>query len=78
MSVVVPDQQPIRRTVGAQDRSAIETDAAKAYRRGRVLDRMLRAAALPHPRGVTRGSHDYFNCVDAARQVEIARCLNVE
>lgn len=76
MSFVVPDQQPIRRTVGTQDRSAIEPDAAQAYRRGRTLDRMLRAAAPPRPRGVTRGTHEYFNRVDAQRQVQIARRLN--
>lgn len=76
MSSAFPDQQPIGRTVGAQNRSEFEPDALKAYRRGRALDRMLRAAAPPHPRGVTRGTHEYFNRVDAARQVQIARSLN--
>lgn len=76
MSFGVTDKQPIGRTVGAQDRSEIELDALKAYRRGRVLDRMLRTAAPPRPRGVTRGTHEYFNRVDAERQVQIARDLN--
>jgi hypothetical protein len=76
MSSAFPDQKPIGRIVGAQDRSEIETDAVKAYRRGRVLDRMLHAADPPRPRGVTRGSHEYFNRVDAERQVQIARRLN--
>lgn len=63
------------RIVGTQDRDEIELDPAKALRRGRVLDRMLRAAAPPVPRGVMRGSHEYFNRLDDERQVLIARKL---
>jgi hypothetical protein len=76
MSLVLPDQQPIGRTVGAQNRSDIELDPVEAYRRGRTLDRMLRSAVPPRPRGVTRGTHEYFNRVDTERQVQIARRLN--
>lgn len=78
MTVALPDQRPIGRIVGAQDRSEVELDALEAYRRARALDRMLRAAAPPRPRGVTRGTHEHFNRVDAERQVQIARRLNAE
>ena len=44
--------------------------------RGRVLDAMLRSATPPIMRGVTRGTHEYFNRIDAERQTEIARTLN--
>ena len=76
MSLELREQQPIGRTVGTQNRSEIELDPVCAYRRGRALDRMLRGAAPPRPRGVTRGTHEYFNRVDAERQVQIARRLN--
>lgn len=64
------------RIVGKRDRGDIELDPSAAYRRGRVLDRMLRAAAAPHPRGVTRGSHEYFERLDLQRQLMTARKLN--
>lgn len=64
------------RIVGEQDRSEIELDPVKAYRRGRELDAMLRGAVPPVVHGVTRGTHEYFNSLDAERQVQIARALN--
>jgi len=64
------------RIVGRQDRSEIELDPVKAYRRARALDAMLHAALPPVRRGVTRGTHEHFNRLDAARQVEAARRLN--
>ena len=64
------------RIVGNQNRSEIEHDPVKAYRRGLTLDVMLRGAAPPIPRGVTRGTHEYFNRLDAARQASAARALN--
>lgn len=76
MSAVHPDQQPIGRVVGTQDRSEIVLDPAEACRRGRILDRMLSAAAPARPRGVTRGSHEHFNRLDEERQALIARKLN--
>jgi len=63
------------RIVGRQDRSEIELDPVKAYRRARALDAMLHAALPRVPRGVTRGTHEYFNRVDAARQIAAARVL---
>ncbi len=64
------------RLVGNQDRSEIELDPVKAYRRGRALDSMLRSAAPPVKRGVMRGTHKHFNRVDADRQTQTARALN--
>lgn len=63
------------RIVGDKNRSEIELDPVKAYRRGRVLDAMLRSAALPIVRGVLRGSHEDFNRLDADRQTQAARAL---
>ena len=62
--------------VGDQDRSEIELDPVKAYRRGKALDAMLRGALLPRARGVMRASHAEFMRIDAERQIEQARVLN--
>jgi len=64
------------RIVGEQNRSEVELDPVKAYRRGRALDSMLRSAAPQVARGVMRGTHDYFNRLDAERQTQTARALN--
>ena len=64
------------RIIGKQNRSEIELDPVAAFRRGRMVDRMLRSASLPVPHGVTRGSHDYFQRLDEARMVETARRIN--
>jgi hypothetical protein len=64
------------RVVGSQDRSEIELDPVKAYRRARALDGMLRDALPPVKRGVTRGTHEFFNRIDSARQIAAARKLN--
>ena len=66
------------RIVGKQNRSEIELDPVKAYQRGRMLDAMLLAALPPVVRGVTRGTHEYFNRLDAERQARSARMLNEE
>jgi len=57
------------------DYSEIELDPVKAYRRGRVLDAMLRAALPPPKRGVYRGTFESFERMDEARMVEAARRL---
>ena len=44
----------------------------------RALDAMLRHAAPPIQRGVMRGSHEYFNRLDAERQKQAARALNAQ
>ncbi len=64
------------RIVGTQNRSEIELDPQQAYRRGRLLDAMLRGAMPPVPRGVIRGTHADFERLDAQRQADIARVLN--
>ena len=64
------------RIVGTQNRSEIELDPVKAYRRGRAMDAMLRSAAPPITRGVLRGTHEFFNRIDEKRQVEVARAVN--
>jgi hypothetical protein len=64
------------RIVGTADRSEIELDPVKAYRRGLVLDSMLAAAAPIRVRGVMRGTHADFNRIDADRQLQAARRLN--
>ena len=66
------------RIVGQQNRSEIELDPLRVYRRGRTLDAVLRHAAAPIQRGVTRGSHEYSNRLDAERQKQAARALNAE
>lgn len=64
------------RIVGKQNRSEIELDPVKAFRRGRVLDAMLCGASPPVKRGVMRGTQEYFNRLDAERQTQMARPLN--
>ncbi len=66
------------RIVGDQNRSEIELDPIKALRRGQLLDAMMLGTMPSVARGVTRGTHEYFNRVDAARQLEAARALNTE
>ena len=64
------------RIVGTQQRSEIELDPVKAYQRARSLDAILRSVTPPIVRGVTRGTHEYFNRLDAERQTRAARALN--
>lgn len=64
------------RVVGKLDRSEFILDPVEAWRRGRVLDRMLARALFPHPRGVFRGTHAEFNRLDDLRSAELARRLN--
>ena len=64
------------RIVGTRDRNEIELNPIEAYRRARKLDRLLAGARPPVARGVSRGTHAYFNRLDDERQVMIARKLN--
>ena len=57
------------RIVGKKNRSEIELDPLKAFRRARRLDGMIRSMLPPLPRGITRGSHEYFNRIDDARMI---------
>ncbi len=64
------------RTVGNQNRSEFILDPAEALRRGAQLDAMWPSMLPPRPRGVTRGTHRFFNQLDDARALEQARLLN--
>ena len=64
------------RIIGNQNRNEIELDPVIAYRRGRRLDLMLRAANPVRPSGVTRGTHAHFQQLDEARMIEMARRVN--
>ena len=64
------------RIVGTRNRSEIELNPVKAWQRGRELDAMLGGARPPRVRAVMRGTHEYFNRLDAERQTEVARTLN--
>lgn len=62
--------------VGTMDRTEFVLDTAEAWRRGRDLDRILAAAAVPHPRGVFRATHAELNRMDDRRALEAARRLD--
>ena len=65
------------RVVGPnRDRTEFELDPVQAYRRGRALDAMLRAAMPAPRRGVFRGSFAKFAREDEARMRAAARKLN--
>ena len=72
---VVDESAEIRAMVSDTLRS-LGYEAAAFESPARALDAMLHAALPPVPRGVTRGTHEYFNRVDAARQIAAARKLN--
>lgn len=59
-------------------RSEIELDPVQAYRRGRVLDQMLRPAIPALKRGIYRGTADTFARMDDARMTEAARKINAK
>ena len=71
-----PPTLPRMRVVGTKNRSEFELDPALALKRGRLLDELLHSSAAPVARGVTRGTHAYFNRIDAQRQAQAARKLN--
>jgi hypothetical protein len=58
------------------DRAEFVLNPAEAWRRGRLLDRLLKNAIPPHPRGAFRASYAELNRLDDLRRVEIARYLN--
>ena len=64
------------RIVGTQLRTAFILDPVQAWHRGRALDKMLAATALPIKHGVLRAQHRVFNQMDDLRQLEQARVLN--
>ncbi len=60
------------RIVGQQDRTELEPDPEKAWRRGVKFDAMLKGTLPPHPKGVFPGSHAFFNRMDDDRARQIA------
>ena len=64
------------KTVGKNNSSEFEPDPQLAWQRGKVLDSMLTAAVLPHPKGVWRLSHAQMNAMDFARQLVQAKTIN--
>jgi hypothetical protein len=56
--------------------SEIVLDPREAYRRGRVLDAMLRSARPARAFGVMRGAFADFARLDETRAIQIARKLN--
>jgi hypothetical protein len=64
------------RIVGQQNRSEFEPDPERAWRRGLALDAMLKGTLPPHPRGVFRGNHEFFNRMDDERARQVAARLN--
>lgn len=64
------------RIVGNRDRSEFILDPGEAWRQGRKLDGMLRAASAVAATGVMRAPHRIFNEIDDRRQLDKARLLN--
>ncbi len=65
------------RVVGPnRDHSEFELDPARAYRRGRALDAMLRSALPPIERGLQRATAAAFQAQDEARARLAARRIN--
>ncbi len=59
-----------------RDHSEVELDPVLAYRRGRVLDAMLRTGVPPVERGLRRATPVAFQAEDEARARMIARRIN--
>ena len=59
-----------------RDHTEFELDPVQAYRRGKLLDGMLRAALPPARRGVFRGTFADFAREDEARMRVAARKIN--
>jgi hypothetical protein len=64
------------RVVGHQNRSEFEHDPVRALQRAMTWNNRDNAGTLAHPRGVFRGSQDFFNALDAQRALQQARLLN--
>ena len=65
------------RIVGNNNRDELVLDPIEALRRGATLDEHMKILLPPHPRGVWRGSHQFFNRMDDARATAMARRVNL-
>ena len=63
------------RVVGKLNRSEFELDPAEALRRGAEIDRKMKLMLPPHPRGVWRGTHEFFNRMDDERATAMAKIV---
>ena len=61
------------RIVGEKDRDEFVLDPVEALRRGAKLDEQMKMLVAPHPRGVWRGTHAFFNRMDEERAAAMAR-----
>jgi hypothetical protein len=61
------------RIVGNQNRDEFELDPVAALKRGATIDAQMALMRVPHPRGVWRGTHAFFNAMDDKRAEEMAR-----
>lgn len=64
------------RIVGTQNRSELEHNHVRAVARALAWRATDNVGTLTHPRGVFRGTHSYFDAMDASRAVCQARVLN--
>jgi hypothetical protein len=60
------------RIVGKLNRNEFELNPVEALRRGAEIDRNLKLMLPPHPRGVWRGTHVFFNRMDDERSLAMA------
>jgi hypothetical protein len=63
------------RIVGNQNRDEFELDPVVALKRGAKIDEQMALIRVPHPRGVWRGTHAFFNAMDDKRAAEMARIV---
>jgi hypothetical protein len=61
------------RIVGDKNRDEFELDPIEAIRRGETLHKQMIILLPPHPRGVWRGTHVFFNGLDDERAAAMAQ-----
>ena len=64
------------RVVGSKNRDEFVLDPIEALRRGAALDKQMKILLPPHPPGVWRGTHQFFNRMDDVRATEMAQRVN--
>ena len=64
------------RIVGKFQRTELEFDPARAIERAMLWRPDQNPGTIPHPKGVFRGTHAYFNALDYERSLAQARLLN--
>lgn len=64
------------RIVGKLQRTELELDPVRAVERALQWRPNQNPGTLPHPKGVFRGTHAYFNAMDYERALAQARLVN--